>query len=94
MSQSQHKQLQEGGVYEQVLIVTLKLGEAGQPLCPAPCGLHRDGEQPVEEVDVFYVRGGGWRVGSAELQIKNRREITERTCKLFVFVNKLMHFSS
>lgn len=55
MSQSQDKQLQEGGVYEQVLIVTLKLGEPGQPVGPAPRGLHRDGEQPVEELDVLGI---------------------------------------
>lgn len=55
VSQSQDKQLQEGRVYEQVLIFTLKLREAGQPVSPAPCGLHRDGEQPVEELDVLCV---------------------------------------
>ncbi len=55
VSQSQHKQLQEGRVYEQVLIVTLKLGEPGKPVSPASCGLHRDGEQPVEELDVFSI---------------------------------------
>ena len=55
VSQSQNKQLQEGRVYEQVLIVTLKLGEAGQPVGPAPRGLHRDGEQPVEELDVLGI---------------------------------------
>ncbi|TNN75665.1 hypothetical protein EYF80_014028 [Liparis tanakae] len=37
------KQLQEGRVDEQALIVALELGEPGQPLSPAPRGLHRDG---------------------------------------------------
>lgn len=55
VSQSQDKQLQKGRVYEQVLIVALQLGEAGQPVSPAPRGLHRDGEQPVEELDVLGV---------------------------------------
>lgn len=55
VSQSQDKQLQESRVYEQVLIVTLQLGEAGQPVGPALCGLHRDGEEPVEELDVLCV---------------------------------------
>lgn len=55
VSQSQDKQLQEGRVYEQVLIVTLELGEAGKPVGPASRGLHRDGEQPVEELDVLRI---------------------------------------
>lgn len=40
VSQSQDKQLQEGRVYEQVLIFALELGEPRQPVSPAPCGLH------------------------------------------------------
>ncbi len=55
VSQSQDKQLQEGRVYEQVLIVALKLGEPGEPVRPASRGLHRDGEQPVEELDVLGI---------------------------------------
>lgn len=75
MSQSQDKQLQEGRVYEQVLILALELGEPGEPVGPASRGLHGDGEQPVEELDVFCVRGGGGRVGGAELY---RQRETER----------------
>lgn len=67
VSQSQDKQLQEGRVYEQVLIVALKLGEPRKPVSPASRGLHRSGEQPVEELDVLCIGGGGGRVGSAEL---------------------------
>lgn len=67
MSQSQDKQLQKGRIYEQVLIVPLEFGEAGQPVSPAFGGLHRAGEKPVEELDVLCVRGGGGRVGGAEL---------------------------
>lgn len=55
VSQSQDEQLQKSRVYEKVLIVTLKLREAGQPVSPAPRGLHRDGEQPVEELDVLGI---------------------------------------
>lgn len=55
VSQSQDKQLQEGRVYEQVLIVPLKLREARQPVSPAPCGLHRDGEQSVKELDMLSI---------------------------------------
>lgn len=55
VGQPQDKQLQEGRVYEQVLIFALKLGEPGKPVGPASRGLHRDGEQPVEELDVLGI---------------------------------------
>lgn len=55
VSQSQDKQLQKGRVYEQVLIVTLKLREPGKPVSPASRGLHRDSEQPVEELYVLRI---------------------------------------
>lgn len=45
----------------------LELREPREPVGPASSGLHRDGEEPVEELDLLGVRGGGWGVGGAEL---------------------------
>jgi len=67
MSQSQDEELEEGGVYEQVLVVAVELGETWQPLGPAPRGFHGDGEQPIEELDLLGVRRGRGGVCGAEL---------------------------
>ena len=67
VSQSQHEQLQEGGVYEQVLVVAVELGEARKPVSPATCGIHGGSEKPIKELDVLGVRQRGGRIRCTEL---------------------------
>ena len=85
VSQPQDEELQEGRVYEQVLVFAVELGEPGQPLGPAPRGFHGDGEQPIEELDLLGVGGGRGGVRRAELWEGQRRRGLTTTTFCFLF---------
>ena len=74
------------------MIVALKLGEPRQPISPASRGLHRDGEQSVEELDVLSIRGGGGRVRSTELW-RHRDKLLNKLIHRPYFLIECMHYS-
>lgn len=69
VGQSQNKQLQEGGVDERVLVISVELGEAWDAVRPGPRHLHGAGQQAVEELDLLSLRQTH-RLHGAELQTK------------------------
>lgn len=53
VGQAEYEELEEGGVYEQTLVIVVQLSESGEPFGPATRHLHGAGEDAVEELNLL-----------------------------------------